>query len=215
MTQQLDLKHQKIVLISPFVIIGINVIVAIVFGGLIGKWAFIPLILIEWGLFLFFVLKYGQNNVVKNWLKPSKKNWGWVVVALLIGLTPLPIFLKYSYLLNDWSIFLPWIILALINPFIEEFYWRGLLSDYTKNWNSFLSILFTSSVFSINHAVFGINSELFRGPEVIISTFVMGVVWGITYKKTNSLLWVILAHFLVDFLNLSAPAFLDLFKPSW
>lgn len=209
----MDSKSKNIVIISPFIIMVINIIIAIVFGKLIGKWAFIPLILIEWILFMFFVLRYGKDNSIRNWLKKSNKNWGWNIATLIIGLIPIPFFLKYYYLLDDWTIFLPWILLALINPWIEEFYWRGLLSNFTKKWNTALSILFTSIVFSANHAVFGINSELFRGYEVIISTFVMGIVWAITYKKTNSLRWVILSHFLVDFLNLSAPAFLDLFKP--
>jgi len=208
-------KSSNLVLISPFLIIIVNIIVAIIFGKLIGKWAFIPIILIEWILFLYFVLKYGENGILRNWLKKPNKNREWNIATIVIGLTPIPIFLKYNHLLNDWTIFLPWILLALINPWIEEFYWRGLLTDYTKKWNTTLSILFTSSVFSANHAVFGINSELFRGPEILISTFVMGIVWAITYKKTNSLRWVILSHFLVDFLNLSAPAFLDLFKPGW
>ncbi|WP_433896373.1 CPBP family glutamic-type intramembrane protease [Sphingobacterium mizutaii] len=83
----------------------------------------------------------------------------------------------------DWTIWLPWILLALINPFLEEFYWRGLLMDSTKTWNRALAILFTSVVFSVNHGVFGINSELFRGYEVIFSTFIMGLIWAITYKK--------------------------------
>lgn len=208
-------KSAKAVILSPFLIIAVNLIVAIIFGRLFEKWAFIPLILIEWFLFMFFVIKYGGITAIKNWLKKSNKNWGWNIASLMIGLIPLPIFLKYNNLLNDWMIWLPWILLALINPWIEEFYWRGLLADFTKKWNAALSILFTSFVFSINHAVFGINSELFRGYEVVISTFIMGMVWAITYKKTNSLRWVIFSHFLVDFLNLSAPAFLDLFKPGW
>lgn len=206
---------KNIVIISPFIIIVVNIITAIVFGKLIGKWSFIPLILIEWILFLFFILRYGQNDSIRNWLKYSNKNWGWNIVTVIIGLIPLPIFLKYNYLLSDWSIWMPWIILALVNPWLEEFYWRGLLSDYTKKWNVVSSILFTSLMFSANHAVFGINSELFRGYEIFISTFVMGIVWAITYRKTNSLRWVILSHFLVDFLNLSAPAFLDLFRPGF
>lgn len=206
-------KSTKFILFTPFLIIGINSLVAILFGKLIGKWAFIPLIIIEWGLFLYFILKYSPKGTIKEWLKKPQGKWGWSFVALLIGLIPLPIFLKFHYLLDDWTIWLPWIILALFNPFIEEFYWRGFLMDTTKKWNKISSILFTSVLFSANHAVFGINSELFRGYEVIISTFIMGIVWAITYHKTNSLRWVILSHFLVDFLNLSAPAFLDLFKP--
>ncbi|WP_394330732.1 CPBP family glutamic-type intramembrane protease [Lacinutrix jangbogonensis] len=34
--------------------------------------------------------------------------------------------------LGNWYIWLPWIVLTLINPWIEEFYWRGLLFEYTK-----------------------------------------------------------------------------------
>lgn len=115
----------------------------------------------------------------------------------------------FTYKLDNMA---PWIILVLINPWLEEFYWRELLSDYTKRWKTALSILFTSVVFSANHAVFGKNSDLFKGYTVVISTLIIGIVWSITYKKTNSLRWVIIFHFLVDFLNLSAPAFLDLFK---
>ncbi|MPS71943.1 MAG: hypothetical protein E2590_02225 [Chryseobacterium sp.] len=126
------------VIISPFLIIIVNIITAIIFGNLIGKWAFIPLILIEWILFLFFIIKYGGASSIRNWLKKSGKNWGWNVFAIIIALTPLPIFLKHYQLLDNWSVWLPWILLALINPWLEEFYWRGLLSDFTKKWNSAL-----------------------------------------------------------------------------
>ena len=205
-------KHKTIILLSPILIIIVNILTAVVFGKIIGKWAFIPLILIEWIIFIFFINKYGEKDASRKWLLRSNKNWGWNILTVLIGVLPIPIFLKYHHLLYDWTIWLPWIVLALINPWLEEFYWRGLLSDVTKKWNTLLSILFTSTLFSINHVVFGINSDLFRGYEVILSTFIMGIVWATTYKKTNSLRWVILSHFLVDFLNLSAPAFLDLFS---
>ncbi|KQT20969.1 hypothetical protein ASG22_16260 [Chryseobacterium sp. Leaf405] len=206
------LYHSKFVIFSPFIIITTNIIVALVFGSLIGKWVFIPIILTEWCMFMFFVLKYGGTASVKQWLKNRNTNWGWIIITVILGLLPLPIFLKFNHLLNDWTVWLPWILIALINPWMEEFYWRGLLLNYTRSWNKLLSVLFSSTLFSANHLVFGIQSELFRGYEVALSTFVMGIVWSITYKKTNSLRWVILSHFLVDFLNLSAPSFLDLYK---
>ncbi|WP_313374421.1 CPBP family intramembrane glutamic endopeptidase [Chishuiella sp.] len=207
-----NIKNKRITLLSPFIIIFGNILSALIFGKLIGKWSFIPLIIIEWFLFLFFILKFGEESSIKNWLKKGNKNWFWIIITLIIGLIPIPIFIKHNHLLQDWSVFIPWILLALINPWLEEFYWRGFLSDATKKWNSLLSILFTSFLFAMNHFVFGINSEIFRENAVVISTFIMGIVWAITYKKTNSLRWVILSHFLVDFLNLSAPAFLDLFS---
>jgi membrane protease YdiL (CAAX protease family) len=208
-------KNRIRVILSPFLIILVNYIVARISGNIVGKWAFIPIILIEWCLFLFFVLKFGGRDSIKKWLKRPSGNFGWPVLALVTGLIPLPIFLKHFDLLMPWNIWLPWILLAMINPWIEEFYWRGLLLDYTGTWNKWMSILFTSFVFAANHAVFGVNSVLLSGPEVFISTFIMGILWALIFKNTASLRWVIAAHFLVDFFNLSVPSFLDLYIPGW
>ncbi|MFQ3213671.1 MAG: membrane protease YdiL (CAAX protease family), partial [Marivirga sp.] len=43
------------------------------------------------------------------------------------------------------------------------------------------AVLFTSLLFALNHAVFGVNSELNNGLTVIISTFIMGIIWGLAY----------------------------------
>jgi len=207
---------RRIVILSPFLIIAVNFGIAYTFGQLIGKWAFIPMVSIGWILWLFFILKFGGTKSAKNWLKKPKGKIWWAFLAILIGLIPLPLFIFHSDTLSEWIIWLPWIILALINPWIEEFYWRGLLLDYTKNWSNWKSVFYSSFLFAINHAAFGINSELNSGFEIVISTLIMGIVWGFVYKKTKSLRWTIFAHFLVDFLGLSAPAFLDLWeKGTW
>jgi membrane protease YdiL (CAAX protease family) len=203
------------VLFSPLLIIPINYLVATFSGKVIGKWAFIPIILVEWCLFIFFILKFGGPISIRNWLSKPSGKYGWSLLALATGLIPIPIFLKHHLLLSPWQIWLPWIVIAVINPWIEEFYWRGLLLDYTNQWRSYASVLFSSLLFAGNHAVFGINSELFRGPEVFISTLMMGIIWAIVFKKTNSLRWIIVAHFLADFFNLSTPSFLDLYKAGW
>ena len=208
----MQVNRKTVVLLSPFLIITINFIVAFVFGDLIGKWAFVPIILIEWVLFLFFILRFTNSDTRSRWLSKSKGSFGWIILALFIGLLPLPLFLLHYDTLLHWHIWLPWILLALINPWIEEFYWRGLLFEYTQKWSKWSTILFTSSVFALNHAVFGINSELNSGITVVISTFILGLVWGLVYQKTQSLRWIILAHFMVDFLNLSAASFLDLYE---
>lgn len=57
------------VLLSPFFIISINLIVAIISNRMIGKWSFVPIILIEWVLFMFFVLWFGGTDSIKNGLK--------------------------------------------------------------------------------------------------------------------------------------------------
>ena len=183
------------------------------FGEIIGKWAFIPIVLIEWILFLFFVFKYGGGkDSIKRWLQKPKGSISWSISAVLMGLITLPLFLMHYGTLTHWTIWVPWILLALINPWMEEFYYRGFLLDNTTEWKNWQAILFSTIVFSMNHAVFGINSEVNSGFTILISTLIMGLVWSITFKKTKSLRWLIFAHFLVDFFSLSAPAFLDLFE---
>ncbi len=210
-----DQPNRLLVYLSPIIIIMINSIVAILFGKIIGKWAFIPIIIIEWCLFAFFIVKSGNENQIRMWLSKPKGSLLWLFLSIFISSGTLFIFLKHYQLLNSWEIIVPWLLLAFINPFMEEFYWRGLLLDYTTKWKTWLAIIVTSLLFALNHYVFAINSELFRGLPVFISTFLMGIVWAITYKKTRSLTWTILAHFLVDFLNLSVPSFLDLYKAGW
>lgn len=212
----MSLTKREIVIASPVLIIAVNFGLAYSFGQIIGKWAFIPMILTGWVLWLFFIIKYGGTESIKSWLRKPSGSFGWNILAIVVGLIPLPLFLFHYKLLDDPTIWLPWILLALINPWIEEFYWRGLLLDYTKNWSNGVSILFVSTLFALNHAAFGINSDVNGGFELVVSTLIMGVVWGLVYKKTKSIRWAIFSHFLVDFLGVSTAAFLDLFeKGSW
>ena len=207
---------QRIVTLSPLLIIAVNFGIAYSFGQLIGKWAFVPMILVGWILWLFLIQRFGGTSSVNKWLKKSPGRIWWKVLAIFVGLIPLPLFIFHQNTLSEWTVWMPWIILALINPWIEEFYWRGLLLDFTKNWPTWVAVLYSSFLFALNHAAFGINSELNSGFEIIVSTLIMGIVWGFVYKKTKSLRWAIFAHFLVDFLGLSAPAFLDLWdKGAW
>jgi membrane protease YdiL (CAAX protease family) len=209
-------KSSTVVLLSPWLIIAVHLATAYIFGHLIGKWAFVPMMLTCWVLWLFFILKFRGANAIKLWLQKTQKNWGWNVLAIVIGFIPLPVFLFHHEALSPYYIWLPWVIIAIVNPWIEEFYWRGLLLDYTKHWKIWVSVLYTSTLFAVNHIAFGINSVVNSGYEVIIATFVMGIVWAVVYKKTNSLRWAIASHFLVDAFNLSAASFLDAFeKGGW
>ncbi len=204
--------HRKIAIASPFLIILVNFSLAFLFKPIWGKWAFVPMILMGWALWLFFILKLGQENAIKIWLKKPVGAIGWSLLAVAVGLIPLPLFLFHADTLTTWQIGLPWITIALINPWIEEFYWRGLILDATNHWPNWMAILFSSVLFATNHAAFGINSALNSGFEILISTLIMGITWGFVYKKTQSLRWAIFAHFLVDLFGLSAAAFLDLWK---
>ncbi|MEO8772720.1 MAG: hypothetical protein ABI371_00185 [Gelidibacter sp.] len=86
---------KKVVLASPFLIIATSFGIAFLFGSIIGKWAFIPVILVQWCLFIFFTLRYTEIETRKKFLQKSKSSFGWNILALFIGLLPLPLFLMH------------------------------------------------------------------------------------------------------------------------
>ena len=66
----------------------------------------------------------------------------------------------------------------------------------------------------------GSRVVLFSPFIIITVNVVVALVFGKligkwAFVKTKSLRWTILSHFLVDFLNLSVPSFLDLYKAGW
>lgn len=138
----------------------------------------------------------------------------WATLALLVGFIPLPIFLLNWKLLLPLELLLPWLLFGLVNPWIEEGYWRGLLLDASEGWPIGLRVAYTAGAFAISHPLmFGVNSVGVRSPEVLISTFVMGAVWAVVYLKTKSLRWCIASHMLVDLLSLSVPVFMNVYVP--
>ena len=210
------MSNKQIVIASPFLIIAVNFAIAYFVGPYVGKWVFIPMILMGWVLWSYFILKYKSQNDFSKWLNKPKGSIVWSFLAVFIGLIPLPLFIFNYHVLNHWTIILPWALLFIINPWIEEFYWRGLLLDYTKSWKPALAIFYSSILFSANHAAFGLYSEMNSSYGVVISTLLMGLIWALVYYKTKSLRWAIFAHILVDFFNLSSAAFLDLWdKGTW
>ena len=207
---------KRLIILSPVVIIGVDHLVARVAGHFWGAWAFVPVVLVAWCMSVFFIFWGGGFPSIRKWLKKPEGSFGWAILALSVSLVTLPMFLLHWRLLAPWFIWLPWILIALINPWIEEFYWRGLLLDHTNRWPGWLAIVFSSAVFAINHPMaFGVNSVLNRGGTILVSTFIMGLIWAVVYRKTRSLWWPILGHFLTDLFCLSVPAFLNLFHAGW
>ena len=207
---------KKTVIFSPLIMVAACHIAGRVGCIYMGKWAFIPVMLTIWTVAFVFLYLFADKQFYKKWLSKKKGNIGMKFLVVLIGLLPLPIFLLHWQTLNSITILVPYVILALVNPFLEEFYWRGLLLDYTQSWPKWQSVIYTSFFFAINHPLsFGMFSVLNGGYTVFASTFVMGVIWAIGYQKIGNLRLIIFSHFLVDTLNLSVPAFLDLFKNPW
>lgn len=206
--------RKRLVLLSPLVIIAIGYAVARLAGVIFGVWVWIPMTLIHWGMFALMIAWGGGREATRRWLQPPQGAWGWSVLAVVVGLIPLSIFVQGWRLFPSVWIILAWLLFALINPFLEEGYWRGLLLDNTKNWPGWLGVLYSTFFFAINHPLtIGVYSIANRHPVVLISTFVMGLAWAVVYRKTHSLRWTIVAHMLTDLLNLSVLAFLNIVVP--
>lgn len=116
----MQLTKKNVVIASPFLIIAVNFGVAYIFGGIIGKWAFIPMVLVGWVLWLFFILKYGGVDSIQKWLKKSTGAFSWNLLAIIVGLIPLPLFLWHYELLDTWQVWLPWILLAWTSAGLHE-----------------------------------------------------------------------------------------------
>ena len=126
------------------------------------------------------------------------KNWQWnllfvpiVVLVIFFIFIPNIKLLKWDHwlLLN--------VIICLVNPFIEEIYWRGLVSKISNvPLNSFL---FSSLGFAASHSlIFGINSPGVAGLIGFAGTFLVGSLFWFCYFKTKSLRGCVISHFLFD-----------------
>jgi membrane protease YdiL (CAAX protease family) len=206
--------RQRLILLSPLAVIAIGHVTARLAGSVLGVWAWIPLTLSLWAMFALLIGWGGGREAIQQWSRPPQGAWGWSVLAIVVGLIPLPLFLLNWELFDSAWLGLAWLIFALVNAPLEEGYWRGLLVDKATGWPGWLIVLYSSFFFAINHPLtFGVFSIANRHPITTISTFIMGVVWAIVYRKTGSLRWAVIAHLLVDLFNLSILAFLNVYVP--
>lgn len=110
-----------------------------------------------------------------------------------------------QHVLIQWSFsgdLVVWLILVLllINPFLEEIYWRGYLANKLEGkWSKPNILLLTSFFYTLYHLLSVI--PLFKWPynfAIVIPVFVAGLIWGWMRYKSKSLLGSIASHILAD-----------------
>lgn len=196
---------------SPILLLLVGFTIAFLAGNIFGVWVWVPIMIAYWFLIALLIWANGGKPSITRWLAPSQGTWYWNILALIPVLPLLPTFIINIHFFSEWWILLLTVMFALVNPWFEEAYWRGLLLDRTSEWPNWISLLFSSGLFAINHLVLAVHSIAIR--FAIVPFFVMGLVWGIVYQKTKSLRWVILGHFIVDFIALTIPVLLNLYTP--
>jgi hypothetical protein len=131
---------------------------------------------------------------------------GWRMLALLnpiFIIVPTLLFGTSFSLGEGWRV-LAWVLIVVMNPIVEEGYWRATLMDAAQGWKSWAAILYSAFWFGLSHPlVIGINIALVAGITGFIGTFINGLIWSVVYHKTKSLRWGIATHILANFFSIA------------
>ena len=107
-----------------------------------------------------------------------------IVAGLISRILPQPNSANNTSLLVQHNILIAGVFVVLIAPVLEEILFRGILVNK-------VGVVLNSILFSVIHIG---NGDLYSIIYPAIITFIIGSVLGTAYKKTKSLLLVILAH---------------------
>ncbi|MFF2755413.1 CPBP family intramembrane glutamic endopeptidase [Psychrobacillus sp. NPDC058041] len=170
-----------------------------------------------WLLFTPLVVRYwNKKNRNDVFLPLSQKSILVGVVSGLICLITIYSFVsvfqvsvleipKLQQLLVEWDfsgkkVILLVLVLALINPILEEFYWREFM--YVRilpKMGNLNTIMVTTIFYSLYHLI--VIKEIFSFPFNVlgvIPVFLAGIMWGIFRLKLNSIIAPIISHCLAD-----------------
>ncbi|MCU0636305.1 MAG: CPBP family intramembrane metalloprotease [Gemmatimonadaceae bacterium] len=207
--------RSALVLASPIGIIATCALAQLLFGRALGVWAWAPTMLLFWGLIVLLIVRVRGRQAFGAWLRPAAGAWGWSALAVAAGLLSLPGFLAHWSVLATPLVGAAWLVFALVNPWLEEAYWRGLLMDATHAWGAVLSVTWSATWFALSHPlIWGVHATAMRQWPVIVALFVVGAIWGVAYRRTASLRWTIAGHMLANALGLAVPILLNLHNPA-
>jgi len=159
---------------------------------------------LTYALSMFLLLFFGIRM-----RKSIKFSWKWVSLPILllsiplilslsvlmeplVDLIPMPQLIKdyfNSIIINDIYSFL---MIAILAPFIEELIFRGIvLNGFLKRYSPTKAIILSALIFGVAH----LNPWQFPG------AFILGLIMGWLYWKTNSLIPGMVLHFLNNSLS--------------
>jgi hypothetical protein len=175
------LKLKIILSVFPLLIIG-HLLARYVSDNKQTAWMYVTGFYALWLIFsLIFLIKVQDLKKMFS----ASQNWQWNLLFVpIIVLISVFIFIPNNKLLKwDYWLLLN-VIICLVNPFMEEIYWRGLVGKISNlPLNSFL---FSSLAFAASHfLIFGINSPGVAGLIGFAGTFLIGSLFWFCYFKTK------------------------------
>ncbi|MGY0799464.1 CPBP family intramembrane glutamic endopeptidase [Lysobacter sp. A286] len=211
---QTDARRRLLFAFSPLALVAICASIQLIAGRYVGVWAWVPTMLGFWLVIAFLLHKYPASRPRQRFQRASGSRF-WSILALLAGLLSLHGFLGNWTLLDNTQLIAAWLVFALVNPWFEESYWRGLLIDSTASWGKLASVLYSSVWFAASHPlVWGIYSLPLRKPEAVGALLLVGLIWGFAYQRTGSLRWCVAGHMLANLLGLAALVLLNIYDPT-
>lgn len=205
---------RRLLILSPLLVLALGHIAARIAVGWQSDWAWVPVLVVYWCTVAALIGWGREPGARRRWLGPARGPRLWTVLAVIVGLIPLPILILNFHLLSQPVVLVAWLLFAIINPWLEEGYWRGLMLDATRHWPRWASNLYSTSLFTLNHPLLGgLFAAANRDWMALTAIFVMGSVWAAAYQRTGTLRWAIASHVLVDLGNMAVPVFLGLYIP--
>lgn len=172
------------------------------FGAKIGYLGGFVLYWVVWGL-IFPLVLLGPQALLARFSAISPFGDPWWLGAICVLAPPLIALVNvFPRLLPNATtrLILFSALLAVVNGTLEEVLWRGVFTSLFINvW---LGILYPSLFFALWQFV---PQSLFphRGPggrtELAMRAAILGLLWGWAASHTGTILWVALAHIVVDF----------------
>ena len=202
-------------LLSPVALVALCAAVQVVAGRFLGVWAWVPTMGCFWIAIAGLLYAYAPHAAPRSRFGPATGSALWSVLAVGAGLLSLPGFLAHWGLLDAPLLVGAWLVFALVNPWFEESYWRGVLMDCTARWGRAPSLLYGAAWFAGSHPlIWGVHSLPLRKPEAVGALFFVGLIWGLAYQRTGSLRWCVAGHMLANLFGLAALVLLNAYDPT-
>lgn len=209
-----DKRCHRWLLLSPFAVIAVGQLAARTIGPPAGRWAWAYLFTGYWISLAGLILWGGGRKAISRWLQPSQGGPLWPIIAMAFSFgTTLWMVIPNWRLLLQPELGLSSIVFVLVNPCLEEGYWRGLIMDLATRWPNRLAILYSGSLSAINHLFVIVVVAAARNPAVWTYQLILGLLMGIVYTKTKSLRWPIASHAVVNLLSLTVAMFFNIYVP--
>lgn len=200
--------------LSPVALTALCAFVQFVTGSLWGAWAWVPTAVVFWGGIALIVHLFPGSPPRERFRKPTGA-FAWSVLAVLAGLFSIHGFLRHWGTLNSPQLVTAWLVFALVNPWFEESYWRGLLIDSTASWGKLASLSYSALWFAASHPlIWGVHSLPLRKPEAVGALLLVGLIWGLVYQRSMSLRWCVAGHMLANLFGLAPLVLLNLYDPT-